>query len=432
MSNKLMSIPRINDQIALHLFRSMHSKHAATSFYLDIAGLDGIDLLTKLDAEKTRTIERLDVPGSYLIFSLSLGYPGFSITYTRGGDPNRKNTLVDDLAVNMNGQQDAFPSDKRLDLLGIINRFLAERDMVANDSGEGDDSVTALDMTYRSTILKLENKFAEQIAKITSWTVDQADAYEKRKLELAEETKIERALLFSDYEAKESALKGRANELDDLRKKLDDRDYMHARRAIRGELQEIVKAREEKFTLTSNTRNLRLPVHLAMILLLFFLIALNGVLFEQLSKLDLAAIPMTVLAWLLVKQGLAAAAFVGSIFYYIRWMNRWFEQHSAAEFLLKQFQLDIDRASWVVETALEWRRDQKTEIPTPLLEGITRNLFSERDAGPDRGTAADDLASALVGNASQVKLKLGGNEVSLDRKGLVGLSRTETAAPGHH
>jgi hypothetical protein len=28
--------------------------------------------------------------------------------------------------------------------------------------------------------------------------------------------------------------------------------------------------------------------------------------------------------------------------------------HASAEFLLKQFELDIDRASWVVETAMEW------------------------------------------------------------------------------
>jgi hypothetical protein len=52
--------------------------------------------------------------------------------------------------------------------------------------------------------------------------------------------------------------------------------------------------------------------------------------------------------------------------------------HASAEFLLKQFELDIDRASWVVETAMEWHRDQQAEIPAPLLEGITRNLFSDR------------------------------------------------------
>lgn len=110
-------------------------------------------------------------------------------------------------------------------------------------------------------------------------------------------------------------------------------------------------------------------------------------------------------------------------------MNRWFEQHASAEFLLKQFELDIDRASWVVESAMEWRRDQQAEIPAPLLEGITRNLFADRTDPASAHSAADDLASALVGNASQLKLRLGENELNFDRKGLTTLGKAETAKP---
>lgn len=106
-------------------------------------------------------------------------------------------------------------------------------------------------------------------------------------------------------------------------------------------------------------------------------------------------------------------------------MNRWFEQHASAEFLLKQFELDIDRASWVVETAMEWRRDQNAEIPTSLLEGITRNLFADGGDSAQAHSAADDLASALVGNASQLKVKLGNNELNFDRKGLAGLGKID-------
>ena len=87
--------------------------------------------------------------------------------------------------------------------------------------------------------------------------------------------------------------------------------------------------------------------------------------------------------------------------------------------------LDIDRASWVVETALEWRRAEKSEIPTPLLEGITRNLFVQKDPSTDKTSARDDLASALVGNASQVKMKVGDNEVSIDRKGLTAMRKSD-------
>lgn len=254
----------------------------------------------------------------------------------------------------------------------------------------------------------------------------QAQAYEDRKLQLANETQEERQRQQAEHDKNLENLKIQAAELEERRRALDDRDYMHARRGIRGDLQKTIQDRQQKFTLTADTRRLRWPVHAVMLMLLAFLAVVNGIYLEQLVKVDLQTASWPLLLWGFGKQGLAALAFVGVVLYYVRWLNRWFEQHSAAEFWLRQFQLDFDRASWVVESALEWRRDQKTEIPVPLLEGITRNLFLDRDHSAEKSTAADDLASALVGNASQVKLRVGENEISLDRKGLASLSKTDT------
>jgi hypothetical protein len=281
---------------------------------------------------------------------------------------------------------------------------------------------------YRSTVLKLETSFAQQIEKITNWTVEQTTALEQAKLRLADETVAERESLRKEHESKLEGLRREADSLETRRKDLDDRDYMHARRGIRNDLRELIKIREQKFSLTSNTRRLRLPVHAVLILLLAGLLVVNGVYLKQIANLDITSSSIEVLLWAFGKQSIAAVAFIAILLFYVRWMNRWFEQHAAAEFLLKQFELDIDRASWVVETAMEWRRDQKSEIPGTLLEGITRNLFADSGgASAEKHTAADDLASALVGNASQVKLKLGDNEVSFDRKALAGLGKAESA-----
>jgi hypothetical protein len=187
---------------------------------------------------------------------------------------------------------------------------------------------------------------------------------------------------------------------------------------------QLVSNREQKFSLTKNTRGLRAPIHVAMGILIVFLLGANGWYVREVAQIDLSQAVFAVAAWLLIRQGLLILALVGAILYYVRWMNRWFEDHADAEFRLKQFQLDIDRASWVVETALEWRRLENSEIPAPLLEGITRNLFSNPDLTANDQTAVDDLASALVGNASAVRVKLGENEISLDRKGIKALEKT--------
>jgi len=109
-------------------------------------------------------------------------------------------------------------------------------------------------------------------------------------------------------------------------------------------------------------------------------------------------------------------------------MNRWFERHSELEFQLKQFELDIDRATWVVETALEWRQEQHSTIPNHLLESISRNLFSrsDKDEGSDMHPA-DYLASALLGKASALRLALpGGRELEYGPRALKEVSKAES------
>jgi hypothetical protein len=87
---------------------------------------------------------------------------------------------------------------------------------------------------------------------------------------------------------------------------------------------------------------------------------------------------------------------------------------------------NVDRASWVVETALEWRQEQQAPMPDHLIESISRNLFSksEKDEGADMHPA-DYLASALLGTASALKLKAGGAEIDLDRKGISKLKQEQ-------
>ena len=169
-------------------------------------------------------MEHIDRSGSYLISSISFGYPNFSVNYTRGGDPGQKNIYIDQIAIN--GSSGGFPDRSRLELLDTLNRFLGSRGASTTDDAEAVQDYSSLETAYRSTVLKLETKFAQQIDTITSWTVDQAQAYEDRKLQLASETQLEREKLHAEYEKKSSELKDDLDGLEERRRALDDRDYM--------------------------------------------------------------------------------------------------------------------------------------------------------------------------------------------------------------
>jgi hypothetical protein len=95
-----------------------------------------------------------------------------------------------------------------------------------------------------------------------------------------------------------------------------------------------------------------------------------------------------------------------------------------AEFKLQQFRLDIERASWLAETVLEWQTIAKEPFPELLAARLSTGLFEEvaSDASGPKSPAAH-LAEALLGSAASARLKLGEQELSLDRKSLNKLQR---------
>lgn len=73
----------------------------------------------------------------------------------------------------------------------------------------------------------------------------------------------------------------------------------------------------------------------------------------------------------------------------------------------------------MVESCVEWRKERQSDVPTTLIESMTRGLFATRDMPPPVLHPADELASALMGSASKVSLDLGGNKVNIDKPGKI-------------
>jgi hypothetical protein len=137
-----------------------------------------------------------------------------------------------------------------------------------------------------------------------------------------------------------------------------------------------------------------------------------------------ASFPVSVWIALWVKQAALTAGLVSTAVFYIRWSNRWFEQHASEEFRLKRLSLDLDRASWLVETAMEWKDHKGTEIPNVLVERLSAGLFEPEKPKEAPLHPADQLASALLGASAEATIEVpGGSKIRLDRKGLRALQK---------
>ena len=115
-----------------------------------------------------------------------------------------------------------------------------------------------------------------------------------------------------------------------------------------------------------------------------------------------------------------------TIGFLIRLLNDWAEKSAKEELKLRQMEIDIDRASWLVELLFEFKTNKGEELPKELMQQLSKNLFGV-DEDLQHGTnAAQTLATALLSSASGLKFNLPGGlgELSFDGKSLKRLEKT--------
>ena len=124
-------------------------------------------------------------------------------------------------------------------------------------------------------------------------------------------------------------------------------------------------------------------------------------LFLSAYELTIGTFDSTRLITIAIRQVVLGLAFGSTSVFYIRWSNRWFERHAKEEFRLKRYEIDLDRASWLVEMALEWKAEKGTEIPDSLLDKLANNLYAE-----DREEAVDLHPADQVASATHFELSV--------------------------
>ncbi len=241
----------------------------------------------------------------------------------------------------------------------------------------------------------------------------QVEAEERKKI-LQAQLDADRKKLLDEIALKEKGLKDHEEELKKLKQEIDDSNTRDARRKIRVDLKSELKSRGVTFGLTKGTESKRTLVHALFGTLLGVTAAALGA-----SLYLLVAQPSSIESiGYLVRFSLSAITFMASTVFYIRWNDQWFRQHADEEFRLKRLELDIDRASWVVETVLEWKEIAKdSEIPPELIERLTRNLFADSYSPDIARHPYEDLA-ALIGASAAVNVKTPFGDLSLDRKSI--------------
>lgn len=345
--------------------------------------------------------------------------------FAEHNDPKSAN--YDKLTWSFNAQQ----GQPERALCAAVNSSLSDalaRPLLAVE----DDTSICSDPSSKEVLLALEGAVAKVIVDTNEYRraldisfSEKEEALSKKFAEVREhelrEAREERERISREIEARNAVLDERQAELDKRKKALDDRDNTHVRREIRTSLLQLAKDRLDNFTVSKQTRRQYVAIHLVSILGVALLVAgsawYGSMIVENGKDGSLIA-----LVTIITKSSLLALGAVTLGGWYLKWLSKWFQRISEAEFRLQQFRLDIERASWLAETVLEWRSSSGEPFPELLTSRLSAGLFVSQETGTDDAKSpASQLADALFGSASSVKVKVGQQELTLDRKSIKSL-----------
>lgn len=336
-------------------------------------------------------------------------------------DANRSKDLFDSLSIAAN--QFTGETEEFLDFVAVVQEEL--RATNGNDLGPllGPD-VAAHFASREEALSRLENLIANATSNLVSQRAELDREFQTRREALEAELLEREEASTQRIAGQEQALASKQSELEALRKEIDDRSSTHARRDDRKELLQAL-SEDNRLALSSQTTFRRWSVLAGYIGLLAFLggsLALTW--YIKGDSQDPSAAELFKYSYLFSRIGLSLGIVV-TLGFLIRWLNTFAAKSATEDFKLKQLQLDVQRASWLVELYFEsLAAGDKGGFPEDLMKRLSTGLFTSENVEAESVTASDALASALLGSAGKLRLNVGGNEVELSKSGLRKLAKT--------
>jgi hypothetical protein len=468
-------VQRESDNKLLEVFSELCKENEQIIFQVSIAlsTNDSVNINRNRafdDFYQSPLIQGLTGENTYLVNRITLRLKNHTITFIRGELLETPSPLFDYIQSQNTNSNVAAPQvatpEQKLDISKFLQDKLCSVSTPQLLSSNLPAEYEALLSQHNSMLSKLEQLNSDLLVKTQEKSQDLESSYQE-KLRALENKYSEKSdeleqiysskttTLNDDHSALISEVEERNKELDERASQLDDRDNTHVRREIRDKMLDDVKSRIDNFGVSEATGNKRTPVFTGMLFLIitfglllaytiweagsvhketmFQLEAIRNVSalgVEGIDKLEIKPetwakvsatdVDRSALYWLWMRMAIFSFGLIGSILYYIKWQNRWAENHSDSEFQLQQFYIDVNRANWAIESCLEWRKETDSAIPTVLLDSITKNLFSNDSKDLEQVVhPSDELASALLGSASKLKMNVAGNEIEIDKPGKI-------------
>lgn len=426
-------INRVDDKSLLEFFLKAESdgenalaneKEAGTKFLGSGHQID-FTLNTGLPWELTEE-EILSGPvGQFVIASATLVFSSqtndgrqtrreqISFNFKRGDN----NSLSDSFTLHEGSYTSSMKGDGEQAVLKAIHKALSPllRPVVPEDGGLI-PTLSNLAQTFSTTYQGISIELSEAVAAVSKERSKQLNEFNEERKRLREEIAQERAEWQKeiqkelDFSREEIGMERR--KLDEEWSKLEVSSHKDARRKQFAKLQSDLQETLQTPVVDRGLRQTRWAIF-------FALLAAAGAA-GYFAYLTISAPPLagdTTASWLLpaIKTTIltftSLAAFLGAS----AWLRYFYMRDMNTQEEMRRFSNDMARASWVMDAALEIRKEHDEAIPPEWISGVTDGLFAAQKKGSlEEGAQA---LAALVGLSASTSIGPNGTTVEIGKKG---------------
>lgn len=332
--------------------------------------------------------------------------------------------LTDTFKISSPNQHGAMNGDGEQIVQRAIHKALSPLlQPVAPEDGGLIPTLTNLSQAFDTTYQRIASELSAAVDAVSSERADQITEFQNERRRLRDEMAGERDELLKTareaLEAEGRALDETRQQIAEERSKLEISSHKDARRKQFNQLQHDLQQSLSAPTVDRSLRTMRWAVFMALI------VAGSAAGFYAVLSFDVAtweaAIPtsavdrFSTVMMLVLRTLVLTVASLGAFLGAAAWMRYFYNRDLQAQEEMRRFRNDMARASWVMEAALEIRKEHNEEIPSEWISGVTEGLFTaQKKESLEEGAQA---LAALMGLSAGANIGPNGMEVQLSRKG---------------
>ncbi|WP_147114212.1 hypothetical protein [Tateyamaria sp. syn59] len=294
---------------------------------------------------------------------------------------------------------------------------------VAPEDGGLVPTLTNLSQAFDTSYQRIASELSTAVAAVSKERAEQITEFQNERRKLREEMLEEREELLATarktLDTERLELETLEKEIAEERLKLEISSHKDARRKQFDGLQKDLLESLNAPAVDKGLRTMRWAVFIALIAAgcaagFFAFLSFDIATWEAAipsSAVDRFSTVMMLVLRTVVLTVASLGAFLGAA----AWMRYFYNRDLQTQEDMRRFRNDMARASWVMEAALEIRKEHDEEIPPEWISGVTEGLFSaNKKESLEEGAQA---LAALMGLSAGANIGPNGMEVQLSRKG---------------